>query len=243
MLGFPDQAVARERESIIRARQLPHPPSLHHAFYHATVLHYFRRDATAARAAVEARLQLAHEGFPAWVPHISLQLAMIQALESAQEVAAPVTAAPPVLPDEILNDVEGKGLVLCLFGSVCELAGEVETGLSMLKPAISAAEANGARLWESEFCRLTGNLLLLAKPRDSEQSEAHYRRAIEIAREQQARSLDLRASTSLARLWADRGDRQEAYDLLAPTYAWFTEGFNTRDLIDAKALLDSCASS
>ncbi|TIN44435.1 MAG: hypothetical protein E5Y32_16630 [Mesorhizobium sp.] len=243
MLGFPDQALARARESIIRARQLPHPPSLHHAFYHATVLHYFRRDATAAREAAEARLQLAHEGFPAWVPHISLQLAMIQALESAQQVPAPVTAAPPALPNEILNDVEGKGLVLCLFGCVCELAGEVEAGLGMLQPAISAAEATGARLWESEFSRLTGNLLLLAKPRDSEQSEAHYRRAIEIAREQQARSLDLRASTSLARLWADRGDRHEAHDLLAPTFAWFTEGFNTRDLIDAKALLDSCASS
>ncbi|MGX9576745.1 AAA family ATPase [Mesorhizobium sp. f-mel] len=243
MLGFPDQALARARESIARARQLPHPPSLHHAFYYATVLHYFRRDATAAREAAEARLRLAHEGFPAWVPTINLQLAMIQALESAQQVPAPVTAAPPALPNEILRDVEGKGLFLCLFGCVCELAGEVDAGLSMLQPAISEAAATGARLWESEFNRLTGNLLLLAKPRDSEQSEAHYRRAIEIAREQQARSLDLRASTSLARLWADRGDRQEAYDLLAPTYAWFTEGFNTRDLIDAKALLDSCASS
>ena len=186
---------------------------------------------------------MAQEGFPAWVPNINLQLAMIQALESAQQVPAPVTAAPPALPNEILRDVEGKGLFLCLFGCVCELAGEVDAGLSMLQPAISEAEATGARLWESEFSRLAGNLLLLAKPRDSEHSEAHYRRAIEIAREQQARSLELRASTSLARLWADRGDRQEAYDLLAPTYAWFTEGFNTRDLIDAKALLDSCASS
>ena len=111
----------------------------------------------------------------------------------------------------------------------------------MLQPAISEATATGARLWESEFSRLAGNLLLQAKPRDFEHSQAHYRRAIEIAREQQARSLELRASTALARLWADRGDRHKAYDLLAPTYAWFTEGFNTRDLIDAKALLDSCA--
>ncbi|TIS39496.1 MAG: hypothetical protein E5W95_13230 [Mesorhizobium sp.] len=243
MLGFPDQALVRAQESIARARQLPHPPSMQHALYYATVLHYYRRDATAAREVAATRLQLAHEGFPAWVPHISLQLAMIQALESAQQVPATVTGAPPALPDNILNDVEGKGLVLCLFGCVCELAGEVDAGLSMLLPAISEAEATGARLWESEFCRLTGNLLLLAKPRDFQQSEAHYRHAIEIAREQQARSLELRASTSLASLWADRGDRQEAYDLLAPTYAWFTEGFNTRDLIDAKALLDSCASS
>ena len=243
MLGFPDQALARAQESISRARQLSHPPSLHHALYHTAVVHYFRRDAAAAREVVVARLQLAQEGLPAYVPNINLQLAMIQAVESAQQVPAPFTAAPPALPNEILRDVEGKGLFLCLFGCVCELAGEVDAGLNVLQPAISEAEATGARLWELEFSRLAGNLLLLAKPGDFEQSEAHYRRAIEIAREQQARSLELRASTSLARLWADRGDRQDAYDLLAPTYAWFTEGFNTRDLIDAKAVLDSCASS
>jgi class 3 adenylate cyclase/predicted ATPase len=243
MLGFPDQALARARESIARARQLPHPPSLQHALYHATVLHYFRRDAAAAREAAAARLQLAHEGFPTWVPIINLQLAMIQALEGAQQVPALVTAAPPTLPNEILSDVEGKGLVLCLFGCVCELADEVDAGLSMLQPAISEAAATGARLWESEFNRLTGNLLLRTEAADFKRSEAYYLRAIEVAREQQARSLELRASMSLARLWAARGDRQKAYDLLAPIYAAFTEGFNTRDLIDAKALLDRCASS
>ena len=86
MLGFPDQALARARESISRARQLSHPPSLQHALYHAAVLHYFRRDAAAAREAVAARLQLAHEGFPAWVPLLNLQLAMISALEGAQQL-------------------------------------------------------------------------------------------------------------------------------------------------------------
>ena len=242
MLGFPDQALARARESISRARQLSHPPSLMHAHYHATVLHYFRRDAVAAREATLARLQLAHEGFPAWDTIINLQLSMIEALEGAQQVPAFVTAAPPTLPNEILSDVEGKGLVLCLFGSVCELAGEVEAGLNALEPAIAEAEVTGARLWESEFNRLAGNLLLRAEAPDFKRSEAYYLRAIEVAREQQARSLELRASMSLARLWADRGRRQKAYDLLAPIHAWFTEGFGTRDLIDAKALLDRLCS-
>ncbi|TIM45021.1 MAG: hypothetical protein E5Y55_14200 [Mesorhizobium sp.] len=106
-----------------------------------------------------------------------------------------------------------------------------------MQSAISEAETNGARLWESEHHRLAGNLLLLAAP-DSEKCEAHFLRAIDVAREQQARSLELRAATSLARLWADRGERHKACDLLAPIYAWSTEGFGTRDLIDAKALLD-----
>ena len=112
----------------------------------------------------------------------------------------------------------------------------------MLQPAIAEAAATGARLWESEFNRLAGNLLLRTEAADFERSEAHYLRAIEVAREQQARSLELRASTSLARLWADRGEQQKAYDLLAPIYAWFTEGFGTRDLIDAKELTDRLCS-
>ena len=155
MLGFPDQALARARESISRARQLSHPPSLQHALYHATVLHYFRGDAAAARETAAARLQFAHEGSPAWVPKLNLELAMIQALEGAQQVPTPVTAAPPALPNEILSDVEGKGLVLCLFGCVCELAGEVDAGLSMLQPAISEAAATGAA---SGSRNLTGSL-------------------------------------------------------------------------------------
>ena len=93
MLGFPDQAWTRARESITRARQLPHPPTLAHALYHASVLHYFRRDATAARETAAARLQLAREVFPTWVHTIDLQLAMIEAIESAQQVSPPATAA------------------------------------------------------------------------------------------------------------------------------------------------------
>ena len=110
--------------------------------------------------------------------------------------------------------------------------------MNALKPAIAEVATTGARLWESELHRIAGNLLLGYATIDVERSEAHYLRAIEVAREQHAVSLDLRASTSLARLWAHRGDRQKAYDLLAPIYARFTEGFDTRDLVDAKELLD-----
>ena len=139
--------------------------------------------------------------------------------------------------------MEGGGFVLCLFGCVCDLAGEVDAGLNVLRRAISEAMATGASLWESELNRLTGNLLLRADAADFERSEVHYLRAIEVACDQQARCLELRAATSLARLWVARGRRQEAHDLLAPVYDWFTEGFTTRDLVDAKAVLDNCASS
>jgi predicted ATPase len=243
MLGFPDRALDRVRESISRARQLPHPPSLQHALYHANVLHYYRRDAAAAREVAAARLQLAQDVSPAWVPFMKLQLILLSAIENAEQAPNAVTAAPPPLPKEVVRDVEGGGFVLCLFGSVCEMAGEIDAGLNVLRRAISEAVDTGASLWESELNRLTGNLLLRADAADFERSEVHYLRAIEVACDQQARCLELRAATSLARLWVARGRRQEAHDLLAPVYGWFTEGFTTRDLVDAKAVLDNCASS
>jgi hypothetical protein len=214
-----------------------------HALFYALILHHFRRDTAAMRKTAAETLRFARDCMPDWISSCYLRATLISALKDDQQARARMPEIRMATSSERSADIEGKGFNLCLFGRVCELASEVEAGLTALQSAISEAEANGARLWESEHHRIAGNLLLLAKPRDSEHSEAHYRRAIEIAREQQARSLDLRASTSLAHLWADRGNRQKAYDLLAPTYAWFTEGLNTRDLIDAKALLDSCASS
>jgi predicted ATPase len=134
--------------------------------------------------------------------------------------------------------VEGNGFILCLFAGVCGLAGEIETGLNALESAIADVAASGARLWESELHRIAGNLLLASAAPDPEQIESHYLRAIEVARGQHALSLELRASMSLARLWADRGERRKAYDRLAPVYARFREGFDTPDLMDAKMLLD-----
>ena len=143
-------------------------------------------------------------------------MAYISAHESKQQARVGMTAIQEALAADLSDDVEVKGFILCLFASVCGLAGEAEAGMNALKPAIAEVAATGARLWESELHRIAGNLLLGSATLDLEPSEAHYLRAIEVAREQHAASLDLRASTSLARLWAHRGERQKAYDLLAP---------------------------
>lgn len=123
------------------------------------------------------------------------------------------------------------------FSTVSARCGR-SSGLQQRSKTDHYGPTTGARLWESELHRIAGNLLFSSATLDVERSEAHYLRAINVAREQDAASLDLRASTSLARLWAHHGDRRKAYDLLAPVYAWFTEGFETRDLVDAKELLD-----
>ena len=107
--------------------------------------------------------------------------------------------------------------------------------------AIAAIERTGERWFEAEANRIAGEIALKSPEQDAAKAEAYFERALTVARAQQAKSWELRASMSMARLWRDQGKRYEARDLLAPVYGWFTEGFDTRDLKDAKALLDELA--
>ena len=104
-----------------------------------------------------------------------------------------------------------------------------------------AVEQQEERWWEAEVHRLRGVLLLRQPGTPQAEAEAWLQRALDVARRQEAKSLELRAATSLARLWQQQGKRQEAQDLLAPVYGWFTEGFDTADLQEAKALLEALA--
>ena len=104
-----------------------------------------------------------------------------------------------------------------------------------------AVEATKERLWEAEVNRMAGEIALKSPERDQAKAQAYFERALAIAREQQAKSWELRAAMSMARLWRDQGKRDEARELLAPVYGWFTEGFDTLDLKEAKALLDELA--
>ena len=104
--------------------------------------------------------------------------------------------------------------------------------------AMTAVETTKERLYEAEVYRTVGEITLLSPESDVEKAEAHFERALAVARQQQAKSWELRAAMSMARLRRDQGKRQEAHDLLAPVYSWFTEGFDTLDLKEAKALLE-----
>jgi predicted ATPase len=107
--------------------------------------------------------------------------------------------------------------------------------------AMTAFEATGETLWEAEVNRVAGDITLMSPEPDAARAEAFFECALEVARQQQAKSWELRASMSLARLWHSQGKVQQARELLAPVYGWFTEGFDTRDLKDAKALLEELA--
>ncbi len=132
---------------------------------------------------------------------------------------------------------------LTLLAQAHEKAGQLEQGLQVLAEAQAHIDATREKIHQAEVSRLKGALLLARPLAHQSEAEACFHDAFETARQQQAKSLELRAATSLARLWQSQGKRQEASDLLAPVYAWFTEGFDTADLIDARALLDELAAS
>ena len=116
--------------------------------------------------------------------------------------------------------------------------GQVDDAWRCIDEAITAVETTKERWWEAEINRIAGEIALLSPKRDAARAEAYFERALAVARQQQAKSWELRAAMSLARLWRDQRKLQQARELLAPVYGWFTEGFDTRDLKEAKALLE-----
>jgi predicted ATPase len=127
---------------------------------------------------------------------------------------------------------------LGLLADVYAQEGQVEAGLATLDEALAAAQATGQRLVEAELYRLRGSLLLRQPGTSLTEVETWLQRALDVARRQEAKSLELRAAVSLSRLWHQQGKRREAHALLAELYTWFTEGFDTADLQEAKTLLE-----
>src|SRR5262249_8068531 len=128
-----------------------------------------------------------------------------------------------------------------MLAEVSAHLGHVEDGIQALAEAHTLVEQQEERWWEAEIYRLRGVVLLRRTGTPQAEAEAWLQRALDIARRQEAKSLELRAAMSLARLWQQQGKRAEAYELLAPIYGWFTEGFDTADLQDAQALLEALA--
>jgi predicted ATPase len=132
----------------------------------------------------------------------------------------------------------GAPLHLTLLAEALALAGKIEEALAALDDALAKAAVSGVRGWDAEIHRFRGELTGRLPYPDPAKAEDSFRAALAIAREQGTRGYELRAATSLARLWREQGRRAEARELLAPVYGWFTEGFDTQDLKEAKALLD-----
>jgi predicted ATPase len=237
-LGFPAQAVRRSQEALALAQTLSHPYSLVFARYWAALLHHRRREASAVQAQAEALLTLATaQGFPLWVGlgtcchgwSLAMQGQCKAGMTQMRQGLAVILAAGYML---------ARPLCLVLLAEAAGHVGQVEEGSRLLAEALVAFEDSGRGDLLAETYRLQGKLLLRQATPDAGQAEACFQQAVAVARHQQAKSWELRAVMSLARLWQHQGKRAEARELLAPVYGWFTEGFDTADLQDAKALLN-----
>jgi predicted ATPase len=128
---------------------------------------------------------------------------------------------------------------LALLAEAYEKAGQADEGLRVLAEALTAVHTTGERQHEAELYRLKGELLLQQDVLDEQEAESCFRQALDVARQQQAKAFELRAAMSRSRLWQQQGKRAEVHALLAPIYGWFTEGFDTVDLQEAKVLLEA----
>jgi len=240
LLGYPDQSLRQLQSADTLAREVAHPSSLAFARMLAAIAHQLRRETHAAHEQAEALIALATEqGF-------ALFLAIGGILREATRTTLGERGEQIGQIRQNLAAVRETGSALwkpyflALLADVYAQEGQVETGLATVAEALAAAQATGERWAEAELYRLQGSLLLQTGTPQAE-AETLLQRALDVAHRQEARSLELRAAMSLSRLWRQQGKRQEAHDVLAGVYAWFTEGFDTADLQETKALLDAPA--
>jgi predicted ATPase len=239
IMGYPDQALRRSHEACTLAEDLAHPHTLAFAFAHLAMFHQYRQDHEETRRQAEAATRICREqGIPMW-----LGAGLI--LQSWARATRPQPA------DQLPSMHEGMAIYratesalwlphfLTLLAETYGEAGQPDAGLRLLDEARTVIDSTQERFYEAEVHRVQGELGLAQAADQHAQAETCFQHALAIARRQQARSWELRAAMSLARLWQQHGKQAEARALLAPVYGWFIEGFDTADLQEARALLDA----
>jgi class 3 adenylate cyclase/tetratricopeptide (TPR) repeat protein len=240
-LGYPDQALKKSQEVVALAEGLSHPQSLAYALaYAAAGVHLLRREEHLARERAEEVMALSTEqGFPFWLAvgmgvrgwALAEQGQVEEGIAQMRQSRTPFLA---LLAPYVLAEAYGK-------------VGQIEEGLTVLAKELALVDKTGTRVSEAELYRGKGELLLMQEDsrlragghrEKTEEAEECFLKAVEIAKRQQAKSLELRAVMSLARLWQQQDKQDEAHQMLAEIYGWFTEGFDTKDLQEAKMLLD-----
>jgi predicted ATPase len=236
-LGYPDQALQRGQQAVTLAQELSHPYSLTFALEGVAELYQFRREARQTQEWAEALMTLSTErGFAFWL--VSGKMLRGWALvEQGQGKEGIVQIRHGLATWQVMGEALYQPLFRALLAEAYGKVGQTEEGLTVLAEVLADVHTTGLCYYEAELYRLKGELLLQAAGRGGE-AEACFRQALDVARRQRAKSLELRAAMSLSRLWQHQGKRAAARELLAEIYGWFTEGFDTADLQEAKALLE-----
>jgi predicted ATPase/DNA-binding SARP family transcriptional activator len=241
-LGYPDQALKWSQAALTLSQEWPHPFSQAFALRAASILHLFRREGQTAQARAEAAIALSREqGFVMW-------LAMANITRGWTRVEQGEIEEGIVQMRENISAYRAMGMeidtpyILTLLAKAYGQSGQTSAALDLLAEAIAAVEKTVGHYWEAELHRLKGELLLQAEAKA--EAEQYFWQAIEVTRRQAGKSLELRAVMSLSRLWhsqGSQGKREEAHQMLTEIYNWFTEGFETVDLREARLLLEELA--
>jgi predicted ATPase len=237
ILGYPAQAMVHIHEALVLAQALAHPYSLAFARICTAWVYKFRRDVSAVHEQAEAIVTLSTEhSFPHWAAQGAIFRGWALTMQGqGEEGLAQVRQGITV--QRATGAVLRIPYFCTVLAEVADHLGRPADGLQALAEAHTLVEQQEERWWEAEIYRLRGVLLLRQSGTSQAEAEAWLRRALDVARHQEAKSLELRAAISLSRLRQQQGKRDEARGLLAPIYGWFTEGFETLDLVEAKAFL------
>jgi predicted ATPase len=249
MRGYPAQARAHLDKALSLAQHLAHPYTLARTLHFDTLLCQLRRDAPAVRDQADAAITMATaQRFPlVWVSGLILRGWAIAVQEHSPEGLVQIRQGLDTY--RAIGAELHRPHFLTLLAETAGLLDQPEDGLTALEEALTLVEQTGERYYEAELHRQRGELLLLRAEkrhpaqgsREQYDAETCFQQALDVSRRQEAKALELRAAMSLSRLWRLQGKRAEAYALLAPVYGWFTEGFDTADLQEAKALLEALA--
>ena len=243
LLGHSDQASKKIEEALALAHRQSHAFSLAVALVHGNVVLEIRREWPALQQQAEAAIAVCREqGFGSILAQATTYRGYALAQQGQTEEGIALMRGG--LDAQLATGASlFRPWYLCYLAEACGTAGRFEEGLAAVAEAIAIAEKTGERHNEAELHRLKGDLILRgsgveAQPGVQAEAEECFRKSIEIARQQEARSFELKAVMSLSRLWKQQGKKAEARQMLAEIYGWFSEGFDTKDLIDAKALIE-----
>ena len=236
-LGYPDQALRQSHKACTEAQELAHPPSLAFTLYYVTRLHIHRREVQATDAQAEHLMTLSTErGFAQRVAAAMFFRGWALAMQGYGDKAL-AQMSQGLTAVLATGQATIRPIFLTLLSEVYGKVGRGDEALSMLAEARATMDESGRSDLKAEMDRLQGEILLHQATPDVAHAEACFQTALDIAGRQGAKSLELRAAMSLSRLWQHQSNRTEARTLLAEVYNWFTEGFDTVDMQEAKALL------
>jgi predicted ATPase len=236
-LGYPDRAKQKFQHALSFLKEYNHPYSLSFVYYWKAMFHQFCQDVQGVKKTSNKEVTLSTEyGFLLWLAAMPIFLGWVTAEQGKPK-------------EGIAQIKQGLGAIkatsslcwqihyLVMLAEAYKRAGEIDNGLATIEESLILMEKTGQRYFEAELHRLKGELLRMKDGNEAE-VQSLFERAIDVARGQKSKSLELRATMSLARLWQKQGKKEDAYKNLSEIYEWFTEGFDTQDLKDAKALLE-----